>query len=49
VAGTPAEVRAGIERLRDTGITQIVVVPYGAGGGDRQATLRRFVAAVMGS
>jgi 5,10-methylenetetrahydromethanopterin reductase len=49
VAGTPAEVRAGIERLRDTGITQIAVVPYGAGGGDRQATLRRFVAAVMGS
>jgi len=47
VAGTPAEVRAGIDRLRTTGINQVAIIPYGAGGGDREATLRRFAAAVM--
>lgn len=49
VAGTPAEIRAGIDRLRDTGIKQAAIVPYGAGGGDREATLRRFAAAIMGA
>src|SRR5262249_4431692 len=47
VAGTPSEVRAGVDRLRETGITQIAIVPYGAGGADRETTLRRFAAAVM--
>lgn len=47
VAGTPTEVRAGIDRLNDTGIKQVAIVPYGAGGGDREATLRRFAAAMM--
>jgi len=47
VAGTPTEVRAGVDRLRDTGINQVAIIPYGAGGGDREATLRRFAAAVM--
>lgn len=49
VAGTPAEVRAGVERLRDTGIHQAAIIPYGAGGGDREATLRGFATAVMGA
>ncbi len=48
VAGTPAEIRAGIDRLGDTGIKQVAIIPYGAGGGDRETTLRGFAAAVMG-
>ena len=47
VAGTPAEIQAGVDRVRDTGIKQVAIIPYGAGGGDREATLRRFAAAVM--
>jgi 5,10-methylenetetrahydromethanopterin reductase len=49
VAGTPAEIHAGVERLRESGIRQIAIIPYGAGGGDREATLRRFASAVMGA
>ena len=48
VAGTPAEIRAGVDRIRDTGVTQVAIIPYGAGGGDREATIRRFASAVMG-
>jgi 5,10-methylenetetrahydromethanopterin reductase len=40
VAGTPAECRAAVERLRATGVRQLAVIPYGAGGADRAATLR---------
>lgn len=47
IAGTPAEVQAGVERLRDSGIDQVAIIPYGAGGGDREATLRGFATAVM--
>lgn len=48
LAGTVAEVRAGVDRLRDSGLKQIAIVPYGVGGGDREATLRAFAAAVKG-
>jgi len=47
IAGTPAEIRAGVERLADIGIKQVAIIPYGAGGGDREATLHGFAAAVM--
>ena len=46
IAGTRAECRAQVERLRKTGIDQIALIPYGAGGGDREETLKEFVAAV---
>ena len=46
IAGTRAECRAQVERLRKTGIHQIGLIPYGAGGGDREETLKEFVAAV---
>jgi 5,10-methylenetetrahydromethanopterin reductase len=46
IAGTRAECRAQVERLRKTGINQIGLIPYGAGGGDREETLKEFVAAV---
>lgn len=47
IAGTSAEVQAGVERLRDSGIDQVAIIPYGAGGGDREATLHGFATAVM--
>ena len=46
IAGTRAECRAQVERLRKTGIHQIALIPYGAGGGGREETLKEFVAAV---
>lgn len=49
VAGTPAEIRAGVDRLRDSGVRQVAIIPYGAGGGDREATLRGFASAALGS
>jgi 5,10-methylenetetrahydromethanopterin reductase len=48
LAGTAAEIRAGVERLGQSGVKQVAIIPYGAGGGDREATLRRFATAVMG-
>ena len=38
-----------VERLRKTGIDQIALIPYGAGGGDREETLKEFVAALSNS
>ena len=49
IAGTRAECRAQVERLRKTGIDQIALIPYGAGGGGREETLKEFVAAVSNS
>lgn len=46
IAGTPAECRAQVERLKRSGINQLAIIPYGAGGGDREETLKEFVAAV---
>jgi 5,10-methylenetetrahydromethanopterin reductase len=48
IAGTAAECRAAVERLRASGIRQLAIIPYGAGPGGRAATLRAFVAAAMG-
>ncbi len=47
IAGTRAECRAQVERLRDSGINQIAIIPYGAGGSDREETMREFMAAVL--
>jgi 5,10-methylenetetrahydromethanopterin reductase len=47
IAGTPAECRAAVEQLRGSGLGQLAIIPYGGGGGDREATLRRFASAVM--
>jgi len=47
IAGTRQECVAQVERLRQTGINQIAIIPYGAGGGDRAETLREFAAAVL--
>jgi len=47
IAGTRQECRAQVERLRETGIHQIAIIPYGAGGSDRGETLREFAAAVL--
>jgi len=47
IAGTPAECRAAVERLGGSGVRQLAIIPYGVGEGGREATLRRFAAAVM--
>ena len=46
IAGTVAECRAQIERLKKTGIQQIAIIPYSAPGGGREETLRGFAEAM---
>ncbi len=46
IAGTVAECRAQIERLKKTGIQQIAIIPYAAPGGSREETLRGFARAM---
>jgi 5,10-methylenetetrahydromethanopterin reductase len=46
IAGTSAQCRAQIERLKKTGIQQIAIIPYGAPGGSREATIRGFAQAM---
>jgi 5,10-methylenetetrahydromethanopterin reductase len=46
IAGGPAACRAALDGLRDTGIRQLAIVPYGPGPGGRAATMRAFAAAV---
>jgi 5,10-methylenetetrahydromethanopterin reductase len=45
IAGTQKECSAQVERLRQSGIDQIAIIPYGVGGGDRAETLKGFAAA----
>jgi 5,10-methylenetetrahydromethanopterin reductase len=47
IAGTRQECVAQLDRLRETGINQIAIIPYGADGGDRGETLREFAAAIL--
>lgn len=42
VAGTVAECKAQVERIKKSGIQQIAIIPYGAQGEDRADTLRGF-------
>jgi 5,10-methylenetetrahydromethanopterin reductase len=46
IAGTVAECRVQIDRLKKTGIQQIAIIPYSAPGGSREETIRGFATAV---
>ena len=46
VAGTVAECRQQVKRLKKSGIKQIAIIPYGAKGENREDTLRGFAKAV---
>lgn len=46
IAGTVAECRAQIERLKKSGIQQIAIIPYSAPGGSREETIRGFARAI---
>src|SRR5713226_8540663 len=46
VAGTVAECRAQVERIKKSGIQQIAIIPYSAPGGSREETLRGFAKAM---
>jgi len=49
IAGTVAECRAQVERIRKSGIQQIAIIPYSPPGGSREETLRGFAQAVLRS
>ena len=46
IAGSAAECRAQIERIKKTGIQQIAIIPYSAPGGSREDTIRGFARAM---
>jgi 5,10-methylenetetrahydromethanopterin reductase len=46
IAGTVAECRAQVDRLKKSGIQQIAIIPYSAPGGSREETLRGFARAI---
>ena len=46
IAGTVAECRAQIERIKKTGIQQIAIIPYSPPGGSREETIRAFAKAM---
>ncbi len=46
IAGTAQECRAKVQQLKESGIDQIAIIPYGVGG-DRQETLKKFASAVF--
>lgn len=46
IAGSVAECRAKVEEIKESGIDQIAIIPYGAKGEDREDTLRGFAKAV---
>ncbi len=46
IAGTVAECRRQIERIKKTGIQQIAIIPYSAPGGSREETIRGFAEAM---
>ena len=46
IAGTIAECRAQIERIKKTGIQQIAMIPYSPPGGSREETIRDFAKAM---
>jgi 5,10-methylenetetrahydromethanopterin reductase len=46
IAGSVAECRAQIERIKNTGIQQIAIIPYSAPGGSREETIRGFAKAM---
>jgi 5,10-methylenetetrahydromethanopterin reductase len=46
IAGTVAQCRAQIERIKKTGIQQIAIIPYSPPGGSREETIRGFANAM---
>jgi len=46
VAGTVAQCRAQVERIKKTGIHQIAIIPYSPPGGSREETIRGFARAM---
>jgi 5,10-methylenetetrahydromethanopterin reductase len=46
ISGTVAECRAQIERIKNTGIQQIAIIPYSPPGGSREETIRGFARAM---
>jgi 5,10-methylenetetrahydromethanopterin reductase len=46
IAGSVAECRAQIERIKKTGIQQIAIIPYSPRGGSREETIRGFAKAM---
>jgi 5,10-methylenetetrahydromethanopterin reductase len=46
IAGTVAECRTQIERIKKTGIQQIAIIPYSPPGGSREETIRGFAKAM---
>ncbi len=46
IAGTVAECRAQIQRIKKTGIQQIAIIPYSAPGESREDTIREFAKAM---
>jgi 5,10-methylenetetrahydromethanopterin reductase len=46
IAGSVAQCRAQIERLKKTGIQQVAIIPYSAPGGSREQTIRGFARAM---
>jgi 5,10-methylenetetrahydromethanopterin reductase len=46
IAGSVAECRAQIERIKKSGIQQIAIIPYSPPGGSREETLRGFAKAM---
>ena len=46
IAGTVAECRGQIERLKNTGIQQVAIIPYSAAGGSREETIKGFAKAM---
>jgi 5,10-methylenetetrahydromethanopterin reductase len=47
IAGSVAECRAQIERIKKSGIQQIAIIPYSPPGGSREETLRGFAKAMQ--
>jgi 5,10-methylenetetrahydromethanopterin reductase len=46
IAGTVEQCHAQIERIKNTGIQQIAIIPYSAPGGSREETIRGFAKAM---
>ena len=46
IAGSVAECRAQLERIKKTGIQQIAIIPYSPPGGSREETIRGFAKAM---
>ena len=47
IAGTVAECKAQIARIKETGIQQIAIIPYSPPGGSREETIRGFARAMQ--